>query len=186
MAWARALRGRDAHSGNVFSREGVGCVGDEQTCLCSQQLAEGDAGGAEAHFAHGTVAGHNTLKGEGEQSAAMMEKARAAQSGTGQRTFRDWVAGAAMVKVQTEREKERVQRRLIKVGTRPCSAEGMGRLGGRRSEGRSWQTRPCKRERGQVVSVVRRGLGLGGCGWRGERGREERTVGTGQQLAGSF
>lgn len=34
-------RGRDAHCGNVFSGKGVGCVGDEQTCLGVSAAGQG-------------------------------------------------------------------------------------------------------------------------------------------------
>lgn len=57
---------------------------------------------------------------------------------------------------ERQRERESVQRRLIKVGTRPCSAERMGRLRGSEKRRAEFE-RPCK-----VMGsggVVRRGLG---------------------------
>lgn len=55
----------------------------------------------ETHLAHGTVARHNALRSCQRPRSRAQEAACGSAAGVlGRRTFKDWVAGAAMVEVQ--------------------------------------------------------------------------------------
>ena len=88
-----------SHRGDVFTREGVGCVRDEETCLffvsgCVSIMAM--AGGGDSLY--------QQLRRRSRHTAAPLASHLTTSSGSvhdgrwRRRTFRDWVAGAAIAR----------------------------------------------------------------------------------------
>lgn len=82
----------DSHSGDILAGEGICCVGDEETCLrggsASSFGAEWQAERRDSLYQRHRHQSRRTINSQSAGTAGQDSRAR---------TFRDWVAGAAIV-----------------------------------------------------------------------------------------